>query len=53
MLWCTGVQFSRDSESFQDKNIPVLSSATKRLVQLGVDELASGEWREGEVLFPL
>jgi hypothetical protein len=23
------------------------------LVQLGDDELASGDWREGEVLFPL
>jgi hypothetical protein len=25
----------------------------KPYVQLGDDELASGDWREGEVLFPL
>jgi hypothetical protein len=26
---------------------------TYGMVQLGDDELASGDWREGEVLFPL
>jgi hypothetical protein len=26
---------------------------TRSVLQLGDDELASGDWREGEVLFPL
>jgi hypothetical protein len=32
--------------------LPLLKP-TKEHLQLGVDELASRDWREGEVLFPL
>jgi hypothetical protein len=31
----------------------VLCLVLQALVQLGDHELASGDWREGEVLFPL
>jgi hypothetical protein len=33
--------------------LAALPTHKERVVQLGDHELASGEWREGEVLFPL
>jgi hypothetical protein len=44
-------QFSRNFVDVMP--LEAIPQTNFNLVQLGYDELASGDWREGEVLFPL